>query len=109
MAGPTAAKRVLAEVGWGSKYHALEIGHFRVLGPNPEGHFAVDLEFPCPGSVTSLKAYILHLSAAHLDRLRPVEDKPYEFAYEGVLNSDHPFTSSFTDQKDVRQSGGGGA
>jgi hypothetical protein len=50
-------KRVFAEAGFG-KYHAFKIGYLRVQGPNAEGHFAVDLSFPCPGSVTSLKAYI---------------------------------------------------
>jgi hypothetical protein len=92
-------KRVFAEVGYG-KYHALKIGYLRVHGPNAEGHFAVDLSFPCPGSVTSLKAYIYHLSQTQLERLIPVEHKHYEFTYGGVLNADHPFTSSFADQRD---------
>jgi hypothetical protein len=93
-------KRVFAEVSYG-KYHALEIGYLRVHGPNAGGHFAVDLLFPCQGSVTSLKAYIYHLSLAQLERMIPVQHTKYEFTYDGALSADHPFTSSFADERDV--------
>ena len=92
---PLDGKRVLAKAGYGHS-HFLEIGYFRTYGPNAEGCFAVDISFPCPGSVTSLKAYVYHLSPAQLARLVPCENPEYEFVYDGVLNADHPFTSSFT-------------
>ena len=93
-------KRVFAEVYYG-KSHVLKIGYLGVHGPNTEGHFAIDLSFPCPGSVTSLKAYIYHLSLSQVERIIPVQHKQYEFTYEGVLRADHSFTSSFTDERDV--------
>lgn len=95
-------KRVFAETG-GSTYHALKIGRLYVHGPNADGLFAVDLAFPCPDSVTSLKAYIYHLSKRHLERLCPVHHDQYEFTYEGVLYADRPFTSSFENPSDVIQ------
>jgi len=92
-------KRAFVETG-GNKHHSVEIGVFRVHGPNAEGRFAVDLAFPSPGSVTSLKDYIYHLSLAQLERLRPVQHSQYEFTYNGVLHADHPFTSSFAGQNE---------
>jgi hypothetical protein len=101
-------KRALVEVAFSHKYHAIEIGTFTVHGPDPAGRFAVDLAFPCPGSVTSLKSYIHHLSVEQLKPLRPVRHSSYDFTYAGVLSADHPFTSSFTDAKDVASAGGAG-
>lgn len=88
-------KRTLVEVAWGYKYHAIEIGVFAVHGPDPAGRLAVDLAFPCTGTVTSLKSYIHHLSIEQLKPLRPVRHPSYDFTYAGVLSADHPFTSSF--------------
>jgi hypothetical protein len=87
-------KRVLAETG-GKKHHAVKIGTLRIHGPNAQGQFAVDLEFPCPTSRTSLSSYIYHLSAEQLLRLVAVQGSPYDYRYDGVLYADHPFTSSF--------------
>jgi len=99
-------KRVMAAAGYGG-HHYLEVGFLHVDGPNAEGHFAVDLSFPCPGSATSLKAYIYYLSQAQLDRLTPVDFTEYEFIYDGVLYADHPFISSFTEQMGMAASGAG--
>jgi hypothetical protein len=90
-------KRVLVETG-GKNSRSLQVGRLQVHGPNSEGLFAVDLTVRWPEHDPSFAGHIYHLSLAQLERIVPVRHPRYEFEYLGVLNADHPFTTSFENQ-----------
>jgi hypothetical protein len=86
-------KRVFAEIG--GKGRSLQVGRLQVYGPNSAGRFAVDLTFRWPENDASFAGYVYHLSLAQLERIVPVQHPQHEYEYLGVLNADHPFTTSF--------------